>query len=183
MVGSQEFNTSCTDASPRVTVHDATYCVNNQPPSPPPSAGVDAGARSVSMAVTFLVEGTIEQFGTAEIDAILQSYITTLGASFAGTTASATGASVNLKMETTTDGSSANSAGDSVNSQFSSLSSINSALGVNALSLPTIEFTVLDGAADNTGLIVGATVGGVVGGLAILGAVFYFVRKGKKVEA
>jgi len=176
------YTTPCTDNWPRVTTHDSTYCTNTQPPSPPP-VSLRGGGR-IRMTVTFPVDGSLEDFGPAQQAAILASYIATMGPTFAGATIAATGGSVNLGMSNTVQGSGGFATSSAaVNNQFSSLSSINNALGVNALALPSISAEELD-AEDDVALIVGATVGGVVGGILLIALVYVIIkRKGKKVEA
>uniref|UniRef100_A0A7S3BQV2 Uncharacterized protein n=1 Tax=Haptolina ericina TaxID=156174 RepID=A0A7S3BQV2_9EUKA len=175
----------CTDLSPRATVHGANVCEYNDVPAGSNTV-VPFGQAVTGAETTVVVEGTVEDYDEAKQLTICTAFDDKLGST--GSTCTVEAGSVNIIIITPMSSSAALAAFSAqVATTFSTLASINTALGVSALALPTVTavtIIVSTENSDNSGAIIGGAVGGAIGGLLIIGAaVVLMKRKQAKVEA
>jgi len=181
------YTAACTDfelysPGPRGTTHAQDLCILGVSPPPPPGGVTSGKILSVEMVTDFIFAGGCEDIVLVEL---VLAYVSSLGDElFSGTTAEETCGSVNVKFRTPMASMDAfNAASNTVSSTFNNLASINSALGVEALALPTVVANIQYGGSDNTAAVVGGAVGGTLGGLCLIAGIIFMVRKSKKVEA
>jgi len=174
------FTTPCTDAFPSATVHYESLCYYG--------TGDDIDriqtTGSGTLKVAIVLEGQVEDFGSAPLTDFTAKMEETLELQGSGGFSTATGGSVTVTYtcENLDGGAYAKAAGH-VASKLNSLSKISGALGVTALSLPTVTASNA-GDDDSTGAIIGGVVGGLGGCIMIGGLLFWMKsRKSGKVEA
>jgi len=178
------YTAACNTASPRGTTHSSEVCLYTAVSPPPPPDGFTGGKiQSIVVEATFLLSGDMDDYPESRVNSIIAAYEATV-AGLIGTTATVSAGSVNIVMSTPVASTDAyNTASASVASSFNNLATINSALGVDALSTPVVVARIQYGGSDNTAAVVGGAVGGTLGGLCLIGGIVFMVRKSKKVEA
>jgi len=185
------YSSACTTLSPRVTTHQVSLCASNGI-SPPPPPGSGGKVLSVDAIVTFQVNGDINDFGEAKLQAVRDGYLadSAVAASLsaeqlAATEVRADAGSVNLNIQTPMSNTDHfNSYSSQVATSFNNLAKINSALGVDALNVPVIAAQITYGDDDNLPVILGGAIGGTLGGLCLIGVVLFMLKRNRqKVEA
>merc|ERR1719446_1353513 len=131
------YTEACTTTGTGGTTHFGSICTFADTQTGKQDVGGDNVA---SMDTEIPVAESIDWFTNEVLDEILAKFLEAIGVEAQGTTVSAKVGSTILVFVTPVSGSGQyNSLSDNILSTFSSLSAINSALGVTALSLPTIK--------------------------------------------
>lgn len=170
-------------------IHDSNICnFGFVPPSPPPSQV--SGDSVIKVRIGFVAAENLEYF-TPDILAVVCAKLTEVAGLTADEVTSsdctATAGSSNVNGDIVVKDVAAQTKGKSnLQNALDSTEAASGALGLEVLTVPTVSAVIENpaGGDDNTAVIVGATVGGLFGGLILFGVAYYIMkRKQSKVEA
>jgi len=175
----------CTDnPGPRGTFHDQGLCVTSVPTPEELYQNIPDNAGEIEMTVSVVIDAICQEVGKSDADRFNEKFQVALENDEGEVWLVEVGCGstvLNFKADMKDKGR-YDAVKDSVKTKYSTLAATSAALGVTALSLPTVTAKYKGG--NDDWALIGGAIGGTLGGLLLLGICFVMAkRKGKKVEA